>query len=288
MAAAASQENASAAAGSDVLTVKVAALDGETYYQVLGVMPRALAWQIKKGFQDLVRTYNLGEVETKLSREVASQSAKLLHRACMAYQVLCDDARRQAYDKFLRESGQKFYTKVTSLVLSEVEATKGEVYFLRRNFFRAQQAFGLAVQLAPSEARHKSRLGISLYHAAKESSREVPPEAIAALTEAAQADSKLDEPCLYLGFIYKEQGKLDRAEAQFKTAIDRNANNPRAKSELRLLLSRREKAEGGAIGMLDKLMRPKGKEGSRSTTTLRAARDAGIGNKEDEEETNPE
>jgi hypothetical protein len=219
-----------------------ARLDWMNYYNLLQVGRSASSWEIKRAFQALVRELKLGERSMPYDEEGCALAVTILHRAALALSVLTEMTRRAEYDRHLKLSGERVYRSTTPAILAEAEALKGDVYLGRRNFGPAREAFLAAARHHPEVASYHCRLGIAIYQHCVEEGSDIEREATLALERAVVLDASLDEAHLYLGYIHKAQGALERAERELEAALACNPENNLAVSELRLLRLRRDRA----------------------------------------------
>jgi predicted O-linked N-acetylglucosamine transferase (SPINDLY family) len=107
---------------------------------------------------------------------------------------------------------------------------------------RVREASAACEQILQTQPRHPRALlmlGMIAHQAGQI------PTAIDRLTHAAAADAAVAEPHFLLGLIYQQQGDLPKAAAEYRLAIDRQPNHPKALNNLgRALLDLGEIPQG--------------------------------------------
>jgi len=227
------------------LARKVLDLDRQDHFAVLEVERRAGPEEIKSSYFKLLRQYKLQNIEDSYSSSRDRQMAgQLLDRVTLAYRLLSDDAKRRQYLKSLTGRGRRPpVEKTDKRLLADVEAQKAELAMGAKRYQEAIDLFDQAIALYPDEPGYHLRLGQALYFQAldKTPADQPLPEGVRKpFLKVIALDPSHDEARLYLGYISKRDGQLERALREFQSALDCNPRNERARSEVRHLKKRLE------------------------------------------------
>ena len=220
------------------LAEKVLGLDRADHFSVLGIERDATANEIQSAFYQLLKTYYLHDVDSVYpgvkDRDFAGQ---LLDRATVAYRELSDEKNRVVYLKAL-EKDDGTERAVPPRVLAEIAAQNGELALGTRRYNEAMRLFSTAVDMYPVEPSYYHKLGLAAYFQALEdiAAKEPLPEEIREPFETAVVmNPRYDPAHLYLGYISRRNGELDRALEEFCRALECNPDNELAREAVRSL-----------------------------------------------------
>jgi tetratricopeptide (TPR) repeat protein len=220
------------------LAEKVLGFNRADHFSVLGIERDAGADDIQSAFYQLLKTYYLHDVDSVYTgtqdREFAE---RLLDRATVAYRELSDEKNRAAYQKALEEDDGT-ERAVPPRVLADIEAQKGELALGTRRYQDAMRLFAMAIDMYPVEPSYYHKLGLATYFQALDdiSAKEPLPEEIRESFETAVImNPRYDPAYLYLGYISRRNGELDRALEEFCRALECNPDNEQAREAARLL-----------------------------------------------------
>jgi tetratricopeptide (TPR) repeat protein len=220
------------------LAEKVLGLNRADHFSVLGVERDASPEEIQDAFYRLLKTYYLHDVDSVYTgvkdRDFARQ---LLDRATVAYRQLSDQKSRAAYLEAL-EKDDGTERAVPPRVLADIEAQKGELALGTKRYPEAMQLFSAAIDMYPVEPSYYHKLGLATYfQALKDTPRgeNLPEEVREPFETAVVMNPRYDPAHLYLGYISRRNGELDRALEEFCQALECNPENELAREAVRLL-----------------------------------------------------
>ncbi|MDF1566111.1 MAG: response regulator [Deltaproteobacteria bacterium] len=211
----------------------------QSHFEVLGVSRSAGAAEIRKAYFALARSYHPDKASHGVSDELKLLAAEIYERLTYAYEVLADPEERKHYEQHLASGSRKKEAsdQVSRILAAEGKFQRGEGYLRKGKWALAHDAFGEAVSLYPEEGEFHAYLGWSLFQTAP-SDTKVIDRALDHIMQAIQLNPKVDKAYLFLGYIYKAQGRADKAEKQFEKAMQCNPDCTEALRELRLYQGR--------------------------------------------------
>jgi tetratricopeptide (TPR) repeat protein len=220
------------------LAEKVLSLNRADHFSVLGIERDASPAQIQSAFYQLLKTYYLHDVDSVYSgRKDRDFARQLLDRAAVAYQELSDDKNRAAYLAAL-EKDDGTERAVPPRVLADIEAQKGELALGTRRYPEAQKLFSTAIDMYPVEPSYYHKLGLATYFQALEdvpAEDHLPEEVREPFDTAVVMNPRYDPAHLYLGYISRRNGELDKALEEFCRALECNPGNEQAREAVRSL-----------------------------------------------------
>lgn len=220
------------------LAEKVLGLNRADHFSVLGVERDASPEEIQSAFYQLLKTYYLHDVDSVYpgmkDREFARQ---LLDSATVAYRELSDQKSRAAYlEAIEKDDGTE--RAVPPRVLADIEAQKGELALGTKRYRDAMQLFSAAIDMYPVEPGYYHKLGLATYFQALEDGQpddNLPEEVREPFETAVVMNPRYDPAHLYLGYISRRNGELDRALEEFCRALECNPDNEQAREAVRSL-----------------------------------------------------
>ena len=229
------------------LAEKVLSLNRADHFSVLGIERDADPGQIQSAFYQLLKTYYLHDVDSIYSgakdRDFARQ---LLDRATVAYRELSDEKNRIAYLEAL-EKDDGTERAVPPRVLADIEAQKGELALGTKRYPEAQELFSTAIDMYPVEPSYYHKLGLATYFQALEdvpADEQLPEEVREPFETAIVMNPRYDPAHLYLGYISRRNGELDKALEEFCRALECNPENELAREAVRSLERQLEEEDG--------------------------------------------
>lgn len=221
------------------LRAKVSELRPKSHFEVLGVSEDADAELLRPAYLALAREYHPDKHFSSASAEVRELAAEIYTRATAAYEVLSDPEERGRYVAALRapKNNHEGPDAISNILAAEGRFERGKALLDDRKLGEAIEHFREAVRLYPSEGEFHAWLGWALF-----SERPADPiqvtAALEAIEEAIQQSPGLERAHLFLGRIYKSQGRPDLAEREFDRALKCNPDSAESLKELRLLSHR--------------------------------------------------
>lgn len=188
------------------------------YFDVLGVPRTAGAEQIQKAYFDLARQHHPEKHFRAASLPVRAVAEELYGVIITAYEVLSDEKERQKYLKKLTGQVKREISKdLSRLLLAEGRFQEGENHLRKGRFEMAYRCFKEATELFPAEAEYRAYLGYSLFRCAPSTEENV-NTALHSIRASIEANPNIDKSYLFLGFIYRQLGRSDMAEDNFRRA----------------------------------------------------------------------
>lgn len=219
-------------------------VDDETLFAVLGVPQTADVNAVKAAFLAAAKKYHPDRIVAIGMQAMKDQADKIFRRVNEAHSVLSDPAKRDEYVAELRmkeASGDKSLKEkelAVKAVNAELAFSRGTVFFRRRDYASAAREFEEALRLKPDEGEHLGYLAWCRFCAGQCTAAE-------ALKDLSQAlrQTKEEAPRLYYfaGILYKQEDKEDRALQSFHKAVELDERIEEARTEIRLIESRRTK-----------------------------------------------
>lgn len=214
------------------LVAKYNAMRKLDYFEILGVTRSGTREDIKRAYFALAKEYHPDRHFSSASAETRALAQQIYDLISMAHDTLTDPAERKRYLAELEAgTARPDEGDVQKILAAEGKFQRGEELMKHRQYADAYKLFNEAIALYPDEGEFHAWLGWSLFQA--DPSRQ--EDALRSIETAVSLNPKLDKSYLFLGYIYKANGRPDRAERQFEKAIQCNPDCTEALRELRLL-----------------------------------------------------
>ena len=208
--------SAEAVATEEMIAAAGEALEGQNYYQMLGVQQDTPVEEIKKAYFRLAKLYHPDRHFDQDRGDLKGMLEMLFARITEAYNTLSDQTRRDEYNLSQVKKAKKLQpeedkTDRTSTAANQFN--KGVKEYKAGNYWGALEAFRWASRLDPGNARFYYYQGLTLLRMPRRSheAEEVFQKAIE--LEPSTADYYVD-----LGTFYLKQGMQLRAQAMFEEA----------------------------------------------------------------------
>jgi len=201
-------------------------------FAVLGVGRDTGDPEVEQAYRRRMDEFDRDQFQKNLPAEAEAKLEEINTRLIRAYESLKTAARRQGYLAQLEEvSPQK---QARRRLESEKFLQEGMKCVRSRDFARAQEMFEKAIQLRPQEPEYYGYLGWTIYMnpALEEKVRRARAEEKVRM--AIQMNPRLDSARVFLGKIFKDQGRMEEAVAQFRAAVECNPNCREASRELKV------------------------------------------------------
>lgn len=217
------------------------------YFELFGVQRDCPAEAIRKSYYQMAKHYHPDQLLGQgLSADVHEKVKELFQRISKAHDILVDDERRANYLDEL-EHGKKPGVDVSQVLQAETAFQKGLVLLKAHNFKQAAELLEQAAKLAPEEPEYLTYCAWTQYKALPDSTT-ILDNSLKMLNYSKKINPKLDKTYLYLGYIFKEQQDIVKAQRQFEMALQCNPNCTEALRELRLQEMRQQKNRPSLLG----------------------------------------
>jgi tetratricopeptide (TPR) repeat protein len=224
------------------LAEKALSLARTDHFKLLGLPRIAPAVEVKNAYERLLKAFKLQDIDQAYTSDKERELARrLLDQATLAYRELSDPVAHAAYLEALERQLDPASREVAPRVLADVQAQKGLLAVTARRWEEARALLEEAIRIYPQEPSYHFHLGRTNYLQALERlpAKEKLPESLRApFLKAMAMNTHYAEPRLYLGYISKRNGELQRALQEFEAALDCDPHNRLAQSEARLLQRR--------------------------------------------------
>ncbi|HTA92557.1 MAG TPA: DnaJ domain-containing protein, partial [Polyangiaceae bacterium] len=237
-----------------------AARGGESYYDILGVAPDAVAPVIQAAFFQLAKKWHPDRLGPDL-RDVKDLATKVFSRMSEAHQILSDPTRRKEYDNVRKDGGgsAEEQEQVQRVIRAATAFQKAEVLVKRNNTSAALEEAKKALELDPSQADYIALL------AWLEASQLNPnlDDILARIEKATRMEPNNTRIRWYRGLLLKRLGKNGKAVGDFRFIVENDPRHLDAQREIRLYEMRR--AEMRRTGQKTPSDRPSGGPPTSST-----------------------
>jgi curved DNA-binding protein CbpA len=222
------------------LTRRLAALEKQDYFEMLGVGREATLGQIQSAYHAFVKTWH----PDRLPAALKADGSTFVSRLGEAFATLSEEARRLAYLERLEQSGGHAADeeqKVARVLRAALEFKKAEVLLKNGNAAGAEAHLAQALEDDPEQPEYVT---MSIWLTALK--RGDPPpmkegttskhfdDLIARLTEVLAQNPKFERAVHYRGTLLKRTGHHDKALRDFRVALELNPRNLDAAREIRL------------------------------------------------------
>jgi curved DNA-binding protein CbpA len=209
---------------------------GETYYDILGVAPDALAPVIQAAFFQLAKRWHPDRLGPDLADE-KELATKVFARMSEAHQILSDPTRRKEYDQVRKDGGgsAEEQEQVQRVIRAATAFQKAEVLMKRNNQAAALEEARKALELDPSQADYIALL------AWLEAGQLNPnlDDILGRIEKAARMEPNNTRIRWYRGLLLKRMGKNGKAIGDFRFIVENDPRHVDAQREIRLYEMRR-------------------------------------------------
>ncbi len=196
----------------------------------LGISAEAGDAQVEEAYRKRLEEFDRNRFSARLDPELEAKLEEINTGIISAYEALRNQDRRDQYLQGLREKEEA--DKVSVGLEAEKFLQEGLKLVRGRDWGKAQKMFEQAVSLRPSEPEYYGYLGWSIYcnpELKLEERRELAKEKI---RHAIKMNPNVDSIHVFLGKIYKDEGKKLPSVHEFKEALRCNPNCREARREL--------------------------------------------------------
>jgi tetratricopeptide (TPR) repeat protein len=226
-----------AASIDEKLAGKLLTADRDDYFKLLEIEPTGDARQVQQAYRDVVQRFGLDKIAEHYQSPSSRQAAQLLlKRLNAALAALRND---QACREYMQQLvGRPAPAAPSPRLLADVEAQKGEQALAARNYAQAMECFDRAIGIYPGEPGYHFKLGLAGYFDALDKTAAdspLPDRVRKPLLKVLALSPGHSEARLYLAYISKRNGELERALKEFKIVLQFDPQNERAQREIKQL-----------------------------------------------------
>ena len=223
---------------------KVKAVEGQNYFEMLGIKRNASGAEAQNAYFSLVKKWHPDRLPEELE-ELRPYVDRVFYYLTQAKDVLTNDSERQEHARIVDQGGgtPESDRRVNEIVQAALEFQKAEVLFRRRDYTGALEIVEGAKEMNPEESDYHAFEGWLLFH--MYGPQDAPYERmLEATAHALKLRPTNDKAHFYRGMILKRRGEPVEAMVHFKKAADLNPRNVDAVREVRLATMRRK---GGSM-----------------------------------------
>lgn len=199
-------------------------------FAVLGVGRDAGDEEVEGAYRRRLSEFDREKFQKNLPAEAEAKLEEINTRLIRAYESLKTAARRKGYLAQLEEVSPQ--RQAQRRLESEKFLQEGMKCVRGRDFARAQEMFEKAIQLRPQEPEYYGYLGWTIYMNPVLEEDVRCARAEEKVRMAIQMNPRLDSAHVFLGKIFKDQGRVEDAVAEFRAAVSCNPNCREALREL--------------------------------------------------------
>ncbi len=201
-------------------------IDTLNYYDILKIDIKASSSEIKQAFLKSVQIYHPDKYRNLPDSTIKSKLTILFTFLNNAYKTLSDETAKSKYDNILLK--KTIIRDPDSTIISvEEQFRRGTDEMKKGNFWGASEFFRWATRKNPDKAEYWAYLSLALSKMPKRNK-----EAEETITKAVALEPQNAKYYIHLGTVYLHAGLKQRAEQQFKKALDWDPENKTAMKEL--------------------------------------------------------
>ncbi|HTN84393.1 MAG TPA: DnaJ domain-containing protein, partial [Sorangium sp.] len=247
------------------IEARAASIDGETFFEMLGVPEDAPPERVQSAYFALAKQWHPDRTPPEL-QDVKPLVARVFARVSEAYQTLSDPKRRAEYLQAPKEAASpaEDEEKIARVVDAALEFQKAEVLLKKNDLLGAEIRARRALAEDPEQPEYMTLL---VWIQAQR--RGEPPafaegatsahydDLIQTLDAVLQKEPRYERALFYRGMLLKRSGRVDKAIRDFRLAAEINPKNLDAIREVRVqeMRSRTSVDPTPAGGLLGKLFK---------------------------------
>ncbi len=199
-------------------------------FAVLGVNRNLGDAEVEAAYRRRMAEFDRAQFQSVLPAEAEAKLEEIVARLIRAYESLKTEVRRAGYLAQVKETAPQ--KRPQRRLESERWLQEGMNCVRHRDFVEAQARFEKAVRLWPQEPEYYGYLGWTIYLNPSLELEKRQALAQETIRMAISMNPRLDSPHVFLGKIFKDQGRLEDALAEFRLALECNPNCREAQREL--------------------------------------------------------
>jgi CheY-like chemotaxis protein len=224
-----------------------AQMQGQGFFEILGVTEQAAASEIRRAFLRKAKSYHPDRFssESEAARKVAGEIFSLLSSA---HDTLTDkDARTEYLARLERgsETGHD-HREIVMILRAESLFRDAESHLKRRDYARAGSLLRAAVELNPKEGEFCALMGWCHFLEHREEQQAV-AQAITALEQAIQLSPGSASGYYYMAKLHKARERHAEASTMFRKVLEIDPKHQEAMREVRLASMRNQKKGGSGL-----------------------------------------
>lgn len=218
----------------DEIRARAASIEGENYFEMLGVPRDAPTRAVQKAYFNLVKRWHPDRLPDELSA-LRTDVEDIFQHLTRAQQILSDDATRGPYLASVQAGGgtPAAERKVAAIVQAAVDFRKVEVMVRRREFDGALALLDAILAVSDDEPDYHAMRGWIVFqqHPGDAEARAL---VLASLERALALNPAHDKAHYYKGMVLDRAGQSAEAAACFRRAAELNPKNIEAVRMVRI------------------------------------------------------
>ncbi len=222
--------------GIDGILARVATIDDDDYFEVLGLEDGASTEAVRAAFIRLAKTWHPDRVPPDLV-PIRDDIARIFAAMTRAQQTLCDEDARRAY--LATRKSTKPEPRPRAEIARELTHAIG-----RRDFERIVL---VCQELIDADAEDAEALAIQAWasiRGGEDATEDVLRAALAKIDKAVNLDRTNDQAVYHRGLVHKRLGNVPAAFRDFARALQLNPKHVEAEREVRIFAMRARKGSG--------------------------------------------
>lgn len=241
---------------------KARAIDGENYFQILGIAHEAPAEEAKNAYFQLAKRWHPDRLPADLI-DLKDEVARVFALMAEAYQALTDGERRVRYLEQIRGGGgtPQDQQEVARVMEASNAFQKADFYVQKGQLAEAEQFANKAYEIEPGDADH---VAVWCWIQANKPERRESArfdDLVPKLEKALIDNPKNERARFYRGMLLKLAGRMGEAIRDFREVAEANPRHTEAVREVRLYTMRHERdrknKDEGSGSLLGKFMKKK-------------------------------
>ncbi|MCP4218647.1 MAG: hypothetical protein GY765_28695 [bacterium] len=215
----------------------------EDYYQLLGVAQTATQKQLTEAYSQKIDTFSREKIESLPAGEIKEKAFYALDRIQHMYKLLADFKKRAKYEKMgNREIDPEDLKEEDPVEKAKENFRVGKSMYSQKQWQMALTAFNYAIELDPTKAAYYLHVGLC-----QMKSPHLRRDAEKSIKQAIEMEDWNGEHYAALGALYMQEKLNNRAEAQFRKALELDPTNKSAKKGLAAVAPPEDKSIGALI-----------------------------------------